>query len=98
METMTRVTSETDLEDILDMLREWVGERVQKNLRIFVKSGDIRLEMPDADLKREVWDGTLLIHFNRDFSAADLVNYIVGGVQVDEMSFIEPRTLRLWWD
>lgn len=98
METMTRATSETDLEDILDMLRDWVGERVQKNLRIFVKSGDIRLEMPDADLKREVWDGTLLIHFNRDFSAADLVNYIVGGVRVDEMSFIEPRTLRLWWD
>jgi hypothetical protein len=98
MKTMTRVTSDTDLEGILDMLQNWVGDDVQKNLRHFTEKGDVTLEMPDADLRNDLWDGTLLVRFNREFSAAEVVNSLIDGCQADELRYIDARTLRLWWD
>lgn len=98
MKEMIKYHSDTDLDAILGMIKEWVGERVAKNLRVFVSQGRIKLELPDANLDSETWDGTLLIHFEKTMSAADVINYIVGGTRADEMSFINEKTLRLWWD
>ena len=98
MREMIKYHSDTDLDAILGMIKEWVGERVAKNLRVFVSQGRIKLELPYADLDNDNWDGTLLIHFEKTMSAADVINYIVSGTRADEISFINEKTLRLWWD
>lgn len=98
MKEMTAYTSDTDLDNILDMIKEWTGDRVAKNLRLFVLQGKVKLELPSVDFESDRWDGTLLIHFVKPMSAADVINYIVNGTGADEMHFNNHKTLRLWWD
>jgi len=98
MTEMTAYHSDTDRDAILGMIKEWVGDRVAKNLQLFVSQGKVKLELPDADLDDDRWDGTLLVHFVQPMSAADVINYIVGGTRADEISFVDNKTLRLWWD
>lgn len=98
MKTMIAYHSKTDLNGILDMVKEYTTERVTKNLRVFAKQNKIELELPHADLELGQWDGTLLIHFLQPMSAADVINYIVNDTRADEMNFVDEKTLRLWWD
>lgn len=98
MKEMIGYHSDTDLERILSTVNIYVTNRVVKNLRVFVKRGKLKLELPEADFDDNRWDGTLLIHFVEPMSAADVVNYIVNESHANEMSFDDDKTLRLWWD
>lgn len=98
MKEMTAYHSDTELENILNTINEWTTDRVVKNLRVFVKKGKLKLELPNADLDSNRWDGTLLIHFVEPMSAADVINYIVNDTRADEMNFVDEKTLRLWLD
>lgn len=98
MKEMTAYHSDTDLDAILGMIKEWVGDRVAKNLRLFASQGKVKLELPYADLDSDHWDGTFLVHFVEPMSAADVINYIVSDARPDEISFQDGKTLRLWWD
>lgn len=95
---MISYTSDTHLEGILDMLKEWVEARVYQNLELFAKAGALKLEFPQADLDSERWDGTLVIHFSKPWSAMDVINHIISGTRADEIHMIDNKTLRLWWD
>jgi hypothetical protein len=98
MSTMIAYHSDTALDAILDTIKDWVGEQLHKNLQIFAKQGLIKLELPEANLDKEMWDGTLLIHFVNLWSATDIINYIVSVSRADEISMLNDKTLRLWWD
>jgi hypothetical protein len=96
MKEMTAYHSDTDLDVILSMVKECTGERVAKNLQLFVSQNKIKLELTSADLESKCRNGTLLVHFAQPMSTADVNNYVVSGTHVNEMSFEDNKTLRLW--
>jgi hypothetical protein len=87
-----------NIEIISSFLKDYMGSTGMRNLSVFVKQGRIDLEFPECDPYNEFWDGTLLIHFKQDFTPAEVVNYILAFSRADEISFVNDKTLRMWWD
>lgn len=66
-----------------------------KNLTIFCKKGEIEITVPD--ISEDNWGGVFLITLT-GISTPNLVNYIIGMSQADEISMTTETDLRLWWD
>lgn len=94
MDTFSTKDSEVVILTISDAFG---NKKIAQNLRNYVNNNQLQLELPfiDSDL---IWDGTLLIHFEQDLPAIEVVNNIINGCNANEIWFTDSKTLRLWWD
>lgn len=81
-----------------DMLKNWQGESLVKNIMLLEKEQKIEVmwDKLDYDADNGNWDGTLFIKLTK-IKMDELVNYVLGHSRADEMS-IDKKVLRLWWD
>jgi hypothetical protein len=94
-----KITEETTIDNINKLAKFFDSSKRNfiNNLKVFINKDKIKLEIIDFDPQNDMWDGTLLIHLN-GISTYDLVNYIIGCSNADEISMNNDNTVRLWWD
>lgn len=66
-----------------------------KNLTIFCKKGEIEITVPA--ITDDNWGGVINVKLT-GISTSDLVTYIIGLSQADEIAMNTETELRLWWD
>ena len=62
------------------------------------KEGLLDLQFKDINLQDQTWGGELFITMREGMTSNRLINEIIAFCSADEITMLDDKVLRLWWD